>query len=140
MAIHLRQKYIPDLAKIRGWLAVFCGFAFLSFLAFLRSTLAAVMSGRDGALISLVIAVLILAAWIGLLRRKRWAYYLFLIIGIFWLVTTAVSIAGAPGQSLRKDWAFDLPILGEFLITAAWLAYFLYSRRVYSFFFRGETT
>ena len=140
MTIHLRQEYHPNLTKIRGWLAVFSGFAFLSFLAFVRSALAAVVSGRDGALISLVIAALVLVAWVGLLRRKHWSYYLFLAIAIFWLAATAITIISAPDQMLIKDWAFDLPVLGEFLVTAAWLSYLLYSRRVYSFCFGSETT
>ena len=140
MAIPLRQEYHPNLTSIRGWLAFFCGFAFFSFLAFLRSAMASVMSGTDGGLIALIIALSILVAWIGLLRRRRWAYYLFLVIGIFWLAVTAIAIAGAPDQSLLKDWAFDLPIAFEFLVTAAWLAYFLYSRRVYSVCFGSSTT
>jgi hypothetical protein len=140
MPIPLRQEYHSNLAKIRGWLAIFCGFVFLSFLAFLRSALAEITSGKDGALLALIISALILVAWVGLLRRKRWAYYLFLVISIFWLIATAVAIVRAPGQMLLKDWAFDLPLLGEFLITAAWLGYLLYSRRVYSFYFGSATT
>jgi hypothetical protein len=140
MAIPLRQEYHPNLAKIRGWLAFFCGFSFLSILAFLRSAMATVISGTDGGLIALIIAAIMLVAWVGLLRRKRWTYYLFLIVGIFWLAVTAVAIIRAPDQLLLTDWAFDLPIFGEFLITAAWLAYFLYSRRVYSVYFGSSTT
>ena len=66
-------------------------------------------------------------------------YYLFLAIGIFWLAATATTIISAPDQMLIKDWAFDLPVLGEFLITGALPSYLLYSRRVYSFCFGSET-
>ena len=57
MAIPLRQEYDPGLTRIRGWLALFCGFAFLCILAFLRSAMATVISGSGGGLVSLVIAV-----------------------------------------------------------------------------------
>jgi hypothetical protein len=63
----------------------------------------------------------------------------YLALGAFWLASTVVAIVGAPNQLLLTDWAFDMPILGEFLITAAWLGYFLYSRRVYSVFFSAST-
>jgi len=136
MAIHLRQEYDPDLARIRGWLAVFCGFAFLSILAFLRSALATVVSGAGGGgLVALGIALVLLVAWVGLLGHKRWSYYLFLIVGGFWLAMTTAGLISAPDQWLVGDWAFDAPLLGEFVITAVCLAYFLYSRRVYSVYF-----
>jgi hypothetical protein len=135
MAIPLRQEYDPGLTRIRGWLALFCGFAFLSILAFLRSAMATVISGSGGGLVSLIIAAVLLVAWIGLLRRKRWSYYLLLIVGFFWLAVTAAGLISAPDQWLFKDWAFDLPVIGEFVITAACLAYLLYSRRVYSVYF-----
>lgn len=136
MAIHLRQDYDPGLAKIRGWLAVFCGFAFLSVLAFLRSAMATVISGAGGGgLVSLVIAVVLLAAWVGLLMHKRWSYYLFLMVGCFWLAVTTAGLVSTPEQWLFKDWAFDLPLIGEFVVAAACLTYFVYSRRVYSVYF-----
>ena len=139
MIFHLRQQYDANLANLRGWLLVFSGFAFLSSLAFVRAAMAAVISGRGGALISLVIAVLIFAAWAGLLRRRHWAYHLFLLIGVFWLAATVIEIFTAPNQILTRDWAFDLPALIEGLITIAWLAYLLGSRRVFSVFFGGDT-
>ena len=135
MAIPLRQDYQPDLAGIRGWLAFFAVFAGLGCLAFLRSAMATVVAGRGGGLIALTIALCLLVAWIGLLRRWRWSYYLYLAIGAAWLVFTTLTIIGAPDQALTRDWAFDLPAVGELLVTAAWLAYFLYSRRVYSVYF-----
>lgn len=139
MAIPLRQEYHPELATQRGWLAFFYGFSLLSMQAFLRSAMATVISGAGGGLIALIISVVMAVAWVGLLRRKRWAYYLYLALGAFWLASTAVAIVGAPDRLLLTDWAFDMPILGEFLITAVWLGYFLYSRRVYSVFFGAST-
>ena len=41
----------------------------------------------------------------------------------------------APDQLLFQDWMFDMPILGEWLITLAWLLYFLFSKPVYSVIF-----
>ena len=135
MAIPIRQDYQPNLARIRGWLAVFSVFAFLSMLAFLRSAMATVISGSGGGLIALVIGASLLIAWVGLLMHKRWSYYLFLIVGLFWLAMMAVELMMAPDRWLIGDWAFDVPALGEFLLTATWLGYFLYSRRVYSVYF-----
>ena len=136
MQIPLRQDYAPDLARIRGWLLAFSLFAFLSILAFLRSAMATVISGvGGGGLIALVMALVLLIAWIGLLMHKRWSYYLYLATGLFWLIMTGLELITAPDQWLFGDWAFDAPVLGEFVLTAGWLAYFLYSRRVYSVYF-----
>lgn len=139
MTIPLRQEYDPNLAAIRGWLAFFSAFTLLSFLAFLRSAMATVVAGRGGGLIALIIAALLLVAWIGLLRRWRWSYFLFLAVGFAWLAMMAIAIVSAPDQMLVRDWAFDLPALVELTVTAGWLGYFLWSRRVYSVFFGPAT-
>ncbi len=82
-----------------------------------------------------ILALLMLLAMIGLLLRKRWAYYLFLGIGLFLLVSGGLAMLNEPDQLLFQDWMFDMPILGEWLIVLGWSLYLLYSKRVYSVIF-----
>ncbi|MDP6616027.1 MAG: hypothetical protein QF790_02540 [Gammaproteobacteria bacterium] len=133
--MHLRSEYQPELANKGGWLTVFFIFATLAFLAYLRGAAASVVSGIGGGLVSLVVAVVILVALIGLLWRKRWAYYGFLLIGAFVLVRQGLAMLSAPDQLFFTDWKFDLPILFEWLLALVWIIYFLLSRRVYSVVF-----
>ena len=107
----IRQEYRPELASRGGWLGAFYCFSFLSGLAFLRSAMATVISGSGGGLTALILAVVILVAWLGLLMRKRWAYYVLLAVGVFWFAVTAVDMIAAPERMLVTDWAFDLPTL-----------------------------
>ncbi|HJP03597.1 MAG: hypothetical protein CL799_11065 [Chromatiales bacterium] len=133
--MHLRSEFQPELANKGGWLTVFFIFATLAFLAYLRGAAASVVSGGAGGLASLVLAFAILVALIGLLRRKRWAYYLFLMIGAFVLVLQGFVMFSAPEQVFYTDWKFDLPIIFEWLLALGWSGYFLRSRRVYSVIF-----
>jgi hypothetical protein len=135
MRIPLRQEFNPDLENKGGWLSFFLFFSVLSVLAFFRSAAATVVSGRGEGLTLLAIAIFLLVAVIGLVLRKRWAYYLMVFIGVFLLLYTAMLIFMAPGLAMVRDWAFDVPPLFEWMIVAGWLGYFLYSRRVYSFLF-----
>ncbi|MDP6437209.1 MAG: hypothetical protein QF790_04605 [Gammaproteobacteria bacterium] len=133
--MHLRSEFQPELANKGGWLTVFFIFATLAFLAYLRAAAASVVSGIGGGMVSLVIALAILVALLGLLWRKRWAYYGFLLIGAFILVWQGLAILSAPDQLFFMDWKFDLPILFEWLLALVWTIYFLRSRRVYSVVF-----
>ena len=133
--IPFKQEYDPALAKIGGWLLAFYIFAGLSILAYLRVSMAAVVTALQVGRYGWVIALVILVAMIGLLCRKRWAYYLFLGMGGFLLVDGGLAMFAAPDQLLLQDWMFDMPILGEWLLVLGWLLYFLCSRRIYSVIF-----
>ena len=135
LTIPFRREYDPTLAKVGGWLLVFYIVIGLSILAYLRVSMAAVVTALQVGRYGWVIALVMLVAIIGLLRRKRWAYYLFVGIGLFLLVSGGIAMLTAPDQLLFQDWMFDMPILGEWLITLAWLLYFLFSKRVYSVIF-----
>lgn len=135
LTIPFRREYEPALAKVRGWLLIFYIVTGLSILAYLRVSMAAVVTALQVGRYGWVIALVMLVAMIGLLRRKRWAYYLFVGIGLFLLVSGGLAMLTAPDQLLFQDWMFDMPILGEWLITLAWLLYFLFSKRVYSVIF-----
>jgi len=133
--IPFKQEYDPALAKIGGWLLIFCVFIGLSILAYFRVSLAAIITALQVGRYGWVIALVMLVAMIGLLCRKRWSYYLFLGIGTFLLVDGGLAMLTAPEQLLLQDWMFDMPILGEWLMVFGWLLYFLYSKRVYSVIF-----
>ena len=135
LTIPFRREYDPALARVGGWLLVFYIVIGLSILAYLRVSMAAVVTALQVGRYGWVIALVMLVAIIGLLRRKRWAYYLFVGIGLFLLVSGGIAMLTAPDQLLFQDWMFDMPILGEWLITLAWLLYFLFSKRVYSVIF-----
>jgi hypothetical protein len=135
VTIPFRREYDPALAKVGGWLLIFYIVTGLSILAYLRVSMAAVITALQVGRYGWVIALVMLVAMIGLLRRKRWAYYLFVGIGLFLLVSGGLAMLTAPDQLLFQDWMFDMPILGEWLITLAWLLYFLFSKRVYSVIF-----
>ena len=133
--IPFKQEYDPALAKIGGWLLVFYIFAGLSILAYLRVSIAAIITALPVGRYGWVIALVTLVAMIGLLCRKRWAYYLCLGMGAFLLADGGLAMLTAPDQLLLQDWMFDMPILGEWLMVLGWLLYFLYSRRIYSVIF-----
>ena len=135
VSIPFRQEYDPTLATVGGWLLIFYIFTGLSILAYLRVSMAAVIIALQVGRYGWVIALVMLLAMIGLLRRKRWAYYLFLGIGVFLLVGGGLAMLTAPDQLLFQDWMFDMPTLGEWLMVFGWLLYFLYSKRVYSVIF-----
>ncbi len=135
LTIPFRQEYDPALARVGGWLLIFYIVTGLTILAYLRVSMAAVITALQVGRYGWVIALVMLVAMIGLLRRKRWAYYLFVGIGLFLLVSGGLAMLTAPDQLLFQDWMFDMPILGEWLITLAWLLYFLFSKRVYSVIF-----
>ena len=135
ISIPLRQEYDPALAKVGGWLLIFYIVTGLSILAYVRVSMAAVVIALQVGRYAWVIALVMLVAMIGLLLRKRWAYYLFLGIGLFLLVSGGLAMLTAPDQLLFQDWMFDMPILGEWLIVLGWLLYLLYSKRVYSVIF-----
>jgi hypothetical protein len=135
MAIPFRQEYRAELANKGGWLAFFFALSLLSVLAYFRMAMAAVISGAGQGLIALVVALVMLVAWIGLLRGKRWAYYLFLAVGGFLLAWMTIDMIAAPDMLFHRDWAFDIAIAFEWLIAAGWIVYLLSSRRVYSYVF-----
>ncbi len=135
LTIPFRQEYDPALARVGGWLLIFYIVTGLTILAYLRVSMAAVITALQVGRYGWVIALVMLVAMIGLMRRKRWAYYLFVGIGLFLLVSGGLAMLTAPDQLLFQDWMFDMPILGEWLITLAWLLYFLFSKRVYSVIF-----
>ena len=135
ISIPLRQEYDPALAKVGGWLLIFYIVTGLGILAYLRVSMAAVVIALQVGRYAWVIALIMLLAMIGLLLRKRWAYYLFLSIGLFLLVSGGLAMLTAPDRLLFQDWMFDMPILGEWLIVLGWLLYLLYSKRVYSVIF-----
>lgn len=135
LTIPFRREYDPALARVGGWLLIFYIVTGLGILAYLRVSMAAVITALQVGRYGWVIALVMLVAMIGLLRRKRWAYYLFVGIGLFLLVSGGLAMLTAPDQLLFQDWMFDMPILGEWLITLAWLLYFLFSKRVYSVIF-----
>ena len=135
LTIPFRQEYDPALARVGGWLLIFYIVTGLTILAYLRVSMAAVITALQVGRYGWVIALVMLVAMIGLLRRKRWAYYLFVGIGLFLLVSGGLAMLTAPDQLLFQDWMFDMPIPGEWLITLAWLLYFLFSKRVYSVIF-----
>lgn len=126
---------MPALAKIRGWLLFFSIFSILTALAYLRVSAASVVTGMQHGRTEWILGVVLFVGIVGLLRRKSWAYYLLVAFGVYQLISMGWSMIQAPDQLLFRDWMFDMPILGEWLIAFAWLAYFLYSRRVYSVFF-----
>ena len=134
-SIPFRLEYVPELARVGGWLLVFYIFTTLSILAYLRVSMAAVVTALPVGRYGWVVALVTLVAMIGLLRRKPWAYYLFLGIGLYLLVSGGLAMIQAPHQLLFQDWMFDMPILGEWLLVLGWLLYFLYSKRVYSVVF-----
>ena len=135
ISIPLRQEYDPALAKVGGWLLIFYIVTGLGILAYLRVSMAALITALQVGRYGWAIALVMVVAMIGLLRRKQWAYYLFVGIGLFLLVSGGLSMLTAPDQLLFQDWMFDMPILGEWLITLGWLLYFLFSKRVYSVIF-----
>jgi len=130
--MHLRPEYQAALATKGGWLSIFIVFVLLAMLAFLRSAAASVVSGGVGGVMSLVLALLMFVPLIGLLIRKRWAYYMFLAVGIFLLIQLSLGMLASPDKLLYTDWKFDMPIVFEWLLTLGWIVYFLRSRRVYS--------
>ena len=87
VAIPFRREYDPALARVGGWLLVFYIVTCLAILAYLRVSMAAVITALQVGRYGWVIALVMLVAMIGLLRRKRWAYYLFVGIGLFLLVS-----------------------------------------------------
>ena len=101
-------------------------------LAFLRGAMASVMSGSGGGLVSLVLGLITLVALTVLLLRKRWAYYLFVALGVFLLIQLGISMLSAPDKLFYTDWKFDVPVVIEWLLALGWTLYFLRSRRVYS--------
>ena len=129
--IPFKQEYDPALAKIGGWLLVFYIFAGLSILAYLRVSIAAIITALPVGRYGWVIALVTLVAVIGLLCRN----YLFLGMGAFLLADGGLAMLTAPDQLLLQDWMFDMPILGEWLMVLGWLLYFLYSKRIYSVIF-----
>ncbi len=135
VTIPFRQEYDPALARVGGWLLIFYIVTGLGILAYLRVSMAAVITALQVGRYGWAIALVMVVAMIGLLRRKQWAYYLFVGIGLFLLVSGGLSMLSAPDQLLFQDWMFDMPILGEWLITLGWLLYFLFSKRVYSVIF-----
>jgi hypothetical protein len=135
VTIPFRQEYDPALARVGGWLLIFYIVTGLGILAYLRVSMAAVITALQVGRYGWAIALVMVVAMIGLLRRKQWAYYLFVGIGLFLLVSGGLSMLTAPDQLLFQDWMFDMPILGEWLITLGWLLYFLFSKRVYSVIF-----
>lgn len=139
LTVPFRREYEPGLAHVRGWLLFFYIHMSLTILAFLRVSLAAVVTALPVGRYDWIMALVLLVAMIGLLRRKAWAYYLFLLAGIFHLVRLSIGIIAAPGQMLVGDWMFDTPALGEWVITLAWVLYFLYSKRLYSVVFGART-
>jgi hypothetical protein len=135
VTIPFRQEYDPALARVGGWLLIFYIVTGLGILAYLRVSMAAVITALQVGRYGWAIALVMVVAMIGLLRRKQWAYYLFVGIGLFLLVSGGLSMLSAPDQLLFQDWMFDMPILGEWLITLGWLLYILFSKRVYSVIF-----
>ncbi len=135
VTIPFRQEYDPALARVGGWLLIFYIVTGLGILAYLRVSMAAVITALQVGRYGWAIALVMVVAMIGLLRRKQWAYYLFVGIGLFLLVSGGLSMLTAPDQLLFQDWMFDMPIFGEWLITLGWLLYFLFSKRVYSVIF-----
>lgn len=133
--MHLRPEYRAELASKGGWLSIFIVVAVLEVLAYLRSAAASVVSGGEGAQISLALFLAIFVALIGLLLRKRWSYYMFVLIGIFLLILLAMAMFASPDKLLFTDWKFDVPVLIEWFLVLAWTVYFMYSRRVYSVLF-----
>jgi hypothetical protein len=130
--MHQRAEYQASLASKGGWLGFFTFFSFLTMLAFLRGALASVVSGSGGALTSLVLGLITLVALAGLLLRKRWAYYLFVALGVFLLLQLGLVMLSTPDKLLYTDWKFDVPVIFEWLMALGWVLYFLRSRRVYS--------
>ena len=130
--MHLRPEYQASLASKGGWLSIYIFFAFLTMLTFFRGALASVVSGSGGALVSLTLGLITLVALAGLLKRKRWAYYLFVALGVFLLIQLGLAMLSAPDKLFYTDWKFDVPIVFEWLLALGWTLYFLSSRRVYS--------
>ena len=130
--MHLRPEYQASLASKGGWLSIFIFFAFLTMLAFLRGAMASVMSGSGGGLVSLVLGLITLVALAVLLLRKRWAYYLFVALGVFLLIQLGIAMLSDPDKLFYTDWKFDVPVAIEWLLALGWTLYFLCSRRVYS--------
>jgi hypothetical protein len=130
--MHLRPEYQASLTSKGGWLSVFIVFAFLTTLAFLRGALANVISGMPGGLLSLVLGLITLVAFTGLLLRKRWAYFLFITLGVCLLIQLGLAMLSAPDKLFYTDWRFDMPIVFEWVLALGWTLYFLRSRRVYS--------
>ncbi len=135
VTIPFRQEYDPALARVGGWLLIFYIVTGLGILAYLRVSMAALITALQVGRYGWAIALVMVVAMIGLLRRKQWAYYLFVGIGLFLLVSGGLSMLTEPDQLLFQDLMFDMPILGEWLITLGWLLYFLFSKRVYSVIF-----
>jgi len=133
--IPLRQEYMLELARVRGWLLFFYIFSILTILAYFRVSMASVMTGMQHGRTDWILGVVLLVGLVGLSKKKPWGYYVLVAFGAFQLLSMGWSMIQAPDQMLFRDWMFDMPILGEWLIVLAWFVYFLYSRRVYSVFF-----